>query len=139
MAIVGDTGNGATMVCGTSGFAANHVELDLPEETVQSISAAFFGSTKDVQIPGDLVSCGPITGRYVFNPTAARPTLSSTPETVTITLPKMIAASSAAATFAGTAFFTRRKLPNLQNNQLNIGEFTFQMNSDTGPTFTAEA
>lgn len=138
MSIVGDTGNGTTMVCGTSGFTANILELDLPEEVVQAIDAAYLGSTKAVKIPGDLVECGPIKGRYVFNPTAARPTLSSV-ETVTITLPKMISGSSAAATLAGTAFFTRRKLPNLQNNQLNVGEFEIQMNSDTGPTFTAEA
>lgn len=138
MAIIGDTGNGATMVCGTSGFTANIIELDLPEEVVEAIDASYLGSTKGVRIPGDLVNCGPITGRYVFNPKTARPTL-STVETITITLPKMVAASSAAATLAGTAFFTRRKLPGLKNNELNIGEFTIQMDSDTGPTFTLEA
>lgn len=138
MAITGDTGHGFTMTFATSGLTVLMRELDLPEEVIQIIDASYVGDASVLKLPGDTTDHGEFSGRYVFNPTAARPAL-GTVETITFTFPKMLTASSAPANLAGTGFMHKRKLPNLQSNQLQEGTFGGVFNGDTGPTFTAEA
>lgn len=138
MAITGDTGHGFTVTFGTSGFTALMRECDLPNEVRQAIDASYVGDSSVLKIPGDTTDHGQFSIRYVFDSRVARPTF-STAETITITLPKMITGSSAAATLAGTGFMTERKLPNMQSNQLNEGSAVGVFDGDTGPTFTVEA
>lgn len=142
MALVPDTGAGASITFGTSAFTGKYREIgELSQEleVVDTTDLSIASADEATNMPGDNPTPGEVRCRIKFDPKVQPPTL-GVPETITITPPKSDSASSAPANVAGTGWVkSRRLLPNLQRNQLNEGEFVIQFNGLTGPTLTAEA
>lgn len=142
MAIVKDTGAGASITFGTSAWAGKYREigeLDQEIEVVDMTTLDIASADEATNMPGDNPSPGRVRCRVAADPKVGPPAL-GVPETITITMPKSDSASSAPANIAGTGYVARRRLlPNLQRNQLNEYELDLQYNGLTGPTLTVEA
>jgi hypothetical protein len=142
MAAIGFTGAGATITFGTNTYSAKIRSIGKTEQnrgkvdsTTLDVASASFAKC----IPADNPDPGEteVVIRWVG---ATAPPVFAAPETITITLPKEVAASSSGATFGGTGFLMKRVgAPNLQRSGLNEGGFTIAWNGDTGPTYTVEA
>lgn len=59
--------------------------------------------------------------------------------TITVTLPKLVAASTNGATIVGTGAVTSYSLPSLASNQPMQGRISMEFNGVTGPALTNEA
>lgn len=142
MAAIGFTGSGVAITFGTNTYTAKIRSIGPTEQTrgkvdstILSIASATFGMC----IPADNPDPGEteVMIRWVG---ATAPPIFAAPETITITLPKEVSGSSSGATFAGTAFLTKRRgAPNLQRSTLNEGMFTIAWTGETGPAYTVEA
>jgi len=142
MAAIGFTGAGATITFGTNTYSAKIRSIGATEQNRGKVDS----TTLDVAtaslakcIPADNPDPGEteVVIRWVG---ATAPPIFAIPETITITLPKEVAASSSGATFAGTGFLGKRRgAPNLQRSTLAEGAFTITWNGDTGPAYTVEA
>lgn len=143
--MAGFTGSGASITFGTTSFTAavrSISEMDIEIEIVDSTVLGIAAADEAICIPGDNPTPSEVTVTTRFTGTQAQPAIRSTnlAETITVTLPKEVAASTTAANIAGTGFITAfRKLPNLQRNQLNEGMLRFKWDGGTGPTYTAES
>lgn len=134
MALTGDTGNLASMTVPGS-FTVALMTIDPPEEAIPTIPVSVLATVStEEKIPGDLTTWTKVTGTFKFVGTVAKPTV-GTVGTLTITLP-LVGALTNAPTLSGTGFVTRWKLPRLENNVLQVGEFDAEFDGDTGPTFT---
>ncbi len=136
-----DTGNGASIVFGTSGFTSLYRILGETEQTRDTIEDSDLATSNlKTYIPGDLAEPGSFDIEFIWDPTATQLDITDVPETVTVTLPKENSGSAAAATLAGTAFLTKvTKGPSLQNGELNMGKATVQWDGKTEPSYTVEA
>lgn len=137
MAVTGDTGNTATLTL--SGFSGKIRSMTLSEETRQAVNASYLGDTSELYIVGDTIERGQMEFEWVFDPTAAMPSITAAAASITVTFPKMNSGSAAAATLIGTGFLTMRKYPDFANNTLNVGRGTIKWDGDTDPAFTVEA
>lgn len=141
----GFTGSGAAITFGTTSFTAavrSISEMDVEIEIIDSTVLGTAAADEATAIPGDNPDPSEVTVTTRFSGTQAQPAIRSTnlAETITITLPKEVAASTSAANIAGSGFLTAfRKLPALGRNQLNEGMLRFKWDGVTGPTYTAEA
>lgn len=132
-----DTGNTATFVLGTTGAVGNIQSMVLPEWLLQDIDDSHLGTTDYLTYtPGDLTEPGEIVADIIFDASIAVPS-NGTVETGTLTFP-LGAGGSVAATLIGTGYIKRYKIPDLANNQLNVGQLTFKLDGKTGPTYTAQ-
>lgn len=139
-----DTGNGATLVLGTTGTIASVVEMTLPEWTLEKIEDSHLGTTNfKTYIPGDLCEPGEITATVVFDSELSTyPTISSTTgswdaaETVTVTFPISNTSHTTAPKIAGTGFITGFSFPQLANNTLQTATITIALDGKTEPAFT---
>lgn len=133
-----DTGNATTLTLGTSGFTGSIIEMSGSEETRPALKDSHLGTTpRETYVPDDLYEPGEFTGRYYTDgAVSSHPSITAAPETCTKTYP-LKSGQSTPATLVGTGFFTRKKHPDVKNNELMAGEFTFKWDGRTGPTYTA--
>lgn len=128
-------GNGTTLVL-SSGSVGTIVSLDPPEETLEMVPDDVLTTTVDHElIPGKLKTIGPLTGMAVFNP-SSMPPMAGAVVTATITFPLDVG-QSVAATYAGTAFITRRKPSAIELDTRILLEFSLQFDGKTGPVYSA--
>lgn len=133
---IGDTGNGATVTFGTSSLSLAITQIQIGEETIDMLDVSTLATTAYMErIASDLKDPPEVTVSFVFVTSATMPVVGDAPETMTITWP-LQTGNNAAANLAGTAVFTSRKLPDLQNGQVQIGQCKWKYNGDTGPTYT---
>jgi len=96
------------------------------------------GASKNM--PGDNHDPGTINLEFYWDAKATPPSITADPETITLTLPKSVAASAAGATCIGTGYFAERPLtPKLSRNNVNMGSAVVQFDGGTGPAYTPEA
>jgi hypothetical protein len=129
-------GNTATIVFGTSGFAANVQFIDGTEQERPDIETSHLGTEDDMEFePGDLKNAGEFEVEFQFKVTAAtdRPPIDAAAETVTITFPN---SGTTAGTLAGTAYIKKWKSGGLRNNELSVGTATVKWDGKTGPAWT---
>jgi hypothetical protein len=111
-----DTGNGATVTFGTSGFTGEIIDMDFDELSRPVLSQNQLTSTGfDKKGPGDLVDAAGFTITFFLNPNS-QPPISGAVETVTVTFPPP-AGDDNGATYAGNAFVDKWKPGSLKNNE----------------------
>jgi hypothetical protein len=130
-----DTGQGASVVFGTSGESFNITTIGLPEETREPISTVHLGSTKMTVIAGDLADHSVMTLEGHFDAQAALPVTDTAAQTVTVSFP-LISGGSSAATYAGSAMITKVGAPQLVTGELQAITLEVKFDEVTGPTFT---
>ena len=136
MALIGDTGNGATATFGTSTLSLAVVGMKIGEQTIDMLDVSTLATTSDQEmISSDLKKTQDVTLDVLFVATATAPVVGAAPETMTITFP-LFTGTTVAATLAGTAQFISFKLPDLANGQLMMSQVKWKYNGDTGPTYT---
>lgn len=129
-----DTGNGATVAFGTTGFTARYTGLGQIEQEVPDINKSALITTEfEEYMPGDLAEPGEFECEFQYDPNE-QPTL-RTVETITVTYP-VPAGLTNGATLSGSGYVKKRRLPELKNNQLMLGALTVKWDGVTGPTFT---
>jgi len=132
-AAVVDTGLGATVAF--TGIVGLLQEVDLGEQTIEMLDSSYLGTTGFVEkVVGDLVDGGTVTVTMLFN-TSSTPITTGTNATLTATFPTRTG-ESAAATYAGTATLTSQTFPTLIRNELQRQTLTFDLDGQTGPTYT---
>jgi hypothetical protein len=136
-----DTGALGTIAFGTTAFVA---AFRLIGETKQARpvldKTALEDTGAEKKMPGDNHSPGEIEIEFFWDAKVAPPSITAVPETITLTLPKSVAASAAAATVIGTGFISERTLaPKLARNEVNMGTAKVQFDGATGPAYTVEA
>ena len=129
-----DTGNGATIAV-TGVTPGKVISIGPFSETVSRIQIDHLGTTGYTPyMPGDTVDHDEIEAEmYWGSGTLLQPdyggTLASA-RTVTITFPSN-------GTLSGTGFVTKRRGPELRNNQPQIGMFAVSFDGNSGPTYSA--
>lgn len=127
-------GNGATFTLNT-GSVGTIISLDPPEETIGEVNDDSLGTTDFHEfVAAKVADTSPLTGVAVFNG-GTLPSL-GTQLTGTITYP-LGTGQTTGATFAGTGFFTRRKIGELALDSRVVLEFSFRFDGKTGPAYTA--
>lgn len=139
MANPGDTGGGATITLATSGFTGSYRRIGSVKKVRPDVSVSHLAASNELYRPGDAVENGETPCEFLWNPASTPPSITADPETITITYPKRLAASSAAATLAGTGFLKEVEHPEFQLNQACIGKYTIKWDGETPPTYTPEA
>lgn len=100
-----DVTTGATVVFGTSAFAAELMSIGLPSISRGSIDTTHLGtSDARTHLPVDLIEWGELELEFNFDPNE-EPPMSGAAETITITFPTPSGGSSG-ATIAGSGFMT---------------------------------
>ena len=131
-----DTGNSATIVFATTGFVANFHLLGGAEHEIEVIEDSHLGTTTyKTYIPGDLDEPGEFDCEFEWQGDVSPPAR-GTAETITVTHPVPPTLSNG-ATHAGTGFIQKVKLPEMVNNELQMGSLTVKWDGKTGPTYTA--
>lgn len=131
-----DSGLGATITFGTSGFTANieSIEFDDIERGVRDCT--HLGSTGFMEFePEDLLNAGgfSFTWQYVSD---SNPPYDQAVETVTVSFP-LKGSEVTAANITGTGFMDRFKLPNLDKTEKMLANGHVTWDGGTGPSFTA--
>lgn len=136
MANLGDTGNGATFVLGTTSLTLAVESIQIGEITIDMLDVSVLGTTDFmIEIASDLKRAPEVTVNFVFVTTATAPVVGSAAQTGTLTFP-LRSGESTAANLAGTGVITSFKLPDLQNGVVQKGSMKFKYDGDTGPTYT---
>lgn len=136
MPISGDTGQGTTLVFGTSSLSLLITQITIGEETINMLDASTLATTDfQTMVRSDLKVPPEVTFQAVYVQTATLHVVGNAPETATITFPTL---GGTAATYAGTGVFTGRTLPSAQIGQLMVVSGKFKFDGDTGPTYTKE-
>jgi len=136
-----DTGALATIAFGTSAFTATYRELGEGKNTRQALDITGIADTgADKSMPGDGYKAGDIDIEFFWDATDVPLDIEDVPETITLTLPKSVPASAAAATVIGTGFLLEVTLhPKLSRNNVNMGTAKIHWDGLTGPAYTKEA
>jgi hypothetical protein len=140
MALVGDTGNGATFTLTTQTAAASLKvdQIQIGEITLDMLEVSTL-STSDFKemIASDLKNTPELTVSYVYSASATAVTCTGSVDTATVTFPIGSGqTSTTGAIFTGTGIVTSFKLPDLQNGNVMKGQIKFKFDGDTGPTYT---
>ena len=136
MALIGDTGNGATLTCATSSLSLAITQLQIGEQSIDMLDVSTLATTSDQEmVASDLKKTQEVTGTAIYVGSATLPVVGAVAETMTITFP-LFAGTTTAANLAGTAQFTSSKLPDISNGNIMMYQFKFKYNGDTGPTYT---
>lgn len=143
MALVGDTGNGATFTL-TTQTAANSYKIQsiqIGEQTLDMLDVSHLGtSSVQERIASDLMKPGPLTVNFIFNATATALTITGLVDTATVTLPvASTQTTTTGATYTGSGVVASLKLPDLANGTVQVGTIKFEFDGDTGPTFARGA
>jgi len=140
MALVGDTGNGATFTLTTQTAAASLKvdQIQIGEITLDMLDVSTLSSSDFKEmIASDLKNTPELTVSYVYSASATAVTVTGSVDTATVTFPVGASqTSTTGATFAGTGIVTSFKLPDLQNGNVMKGQIKFKFDGDTGPTYT---
>jgi hypothetical protein len=137
--IFADTGNGATITYATTSWAVKVKSLALPAHMREPLDASTLDTTGfEKTIQGDLTKRPVLKCKALFDTFLNIPSLTSTPETVTITFPTRTGETTAAS-YAGTGFFQNIQMPTLANAQVQEVDFDIVFDGGTGPTFTKSA
>lgn len=140
MALVGDTGNGATFTL-TTQTAANSwkvKKIEIGDVTVDMLDVSVLSTSGDQErIASDLRKHGDWKITTVFLPTATAVSCTLAVDTATITLPVYSTqTTTTGATYAASGVITGVKLPSLENGVVMEAVYTFAPDGDTGPTYT---
>lgn len=136
MALVGDTGQGATLTFATSSLSLLIASIKMGEESIDMLPVNLLASTGFEKLKAsDLKKVGEITVMCVHNTTLDLPTIGGAPETMTISSP-LRTGEATAANYAGTGVFKARKLPDMELGAIQMFEFKIQYDGDTGPAYT---
>ncbi len=136
MALIGDTGNGATVTFATSSLTLAIISIDIGEQSVDMLDVSTLATTGDQEmIASDLKKAQEVTLNVLFVASATAPVVAAAAETMTVTLP-LFTGTTTAANLAGTAQFTSFKLPSLKNGEVMVSTIKWKYNGDTGPTYT---
>ncbi len=134
--IFADTGNGATLTFGTTTYSVKIKSITLPSHSRDPLDASTLDTTGfEKSIQGDLTKRPMMKVSFLWDTFYAIPSLSSAPETVTVTFPQRTG-ESAAATYAGTAFFQNVQFPTLANGTVQEASMDICFDGGTGPTWT---
>jgi hypothetical protein len=140
MALVGDTGNGATFTLTTQTAAASLKvdQIQIGEITLDMLEVSTLSSSDFKEmIASDLKNTPELTVSYVYSASATAVTCTGSVDTATVTFPVGSGqTSTTGATFTGTGIVTSFKLPDLQNGNVMKGQIKFKFDGDTGPTYT---
>lgn len=143
MALVGDTGNGATFTLTTqSAVSSLKVEkISISESALQMLDVSTLSTSGQMEeIATDLASNPEITLDVVWSQSATAITVSPAVDTAALTFPVgPTQTTTTAATLAGTGHVTAIKYPDLENGAAMKGQVKFKFNGDTGPTYTRGA
>ena len=127
-----DTGHGATITFGTSGFSANVTNITFDEMVRPVVPTSHLAtSTYDTSIPGDLVDPGGFTATLQYDPDE-QPPITGAAETITVTYP-IPAGMSNGATIQVSGFVDSFTQPELVSNTLM--EATYHIKFAGTPTF----
>lgn len=139
MALVGDTGNGATLTFGTTSTSLLWDNIQIGEESIDMLDVSVLGTTAFKEmIASDLKETPEVTVTFVTDTTDAHVTVGAAPETITITPPQRTTETTSGSSYAGTAVITSFKMiGELANGTIQKGELKFKYDGDTGPTWTA--
>lgn len=136
MALIGDTGNGATCTFATSALSLAITKIQIGEQTIDMLDVSTLATSGDQEmIASDLKKAQEVTVTALYVGTATLPVVGATAETMTVTMP-LFTGTTTAANLAGTAQFTSSKLPDMENGVLMQYQFKWKYNGDTGPTYT---
>ena len=136
MALIGDTGNGATCTFATSSLSLAIIKIQIGEQTIDMLDVSTLATTSDQEmIASDLKKTQEVTVTAIYVGTATLPVVGATAETMTITMP-LFTGTTVAANLAGTAQFISSKLPDPENGTIMTYQFKWKYNGDTGPTYT---
>lgn len=136
MASVGDTGNGATAVFGTSALSLLITEIQIGEISIDMLDVSLLATTDfAIEIASDLKKAPEVTLKAVHNTALVAPTVGGAPETFTVTFP-LRTGEAAAANLAGTVVITGYTLPTLKNGEVQMLDVKVKFDGDTGPTYT---
>ena len=115
------TGNGVTIVFGTSGFTANYTRIGGTEMSRESIETTHLGTTDyKTFVPDDLIDGGEFSCEFYWDPaSSSSPPISGAAETITITY-------TSGETLSGSGFLTSSTGPDAENGSLLSGEFTLK-------------
>lgn len=141
MALIGDTGNGATLTLTTQTAANSYkiTKIAVGDTTIDMLDVSHLGTSGVMErIASDLQKVSDITIDYVFNPAATALTITGAVDTATITLPVYSTQTTTnGATYACSGYVTAIKpIPDLQNGVVMAGQVKFSPDGDTGPTYT---
>lgn len=139
MANPGDSGGGATATFGTSGITGSFRRIGGSTFVRPMVDVTHLSATANLYREGDTVEYGEIEFEMLCNPAVALPSITAAAETLTVTYPKRVAASAAAATLAGTMAMMEVSTPEFVNNQANLIRFKGKWTGETPPAFTVEA
>jgi hypothetical protein len=137
MAIVGDTGNGATITLATTGGTYAITNIAISEITVDFQDTSTLSSADFEEKLANALKTNPeVTVDFIWDTSSTTiPDPGSAAETVTVTWP-LRAGETTAANLAGTGQVSALKYPDFANGQLQTGQFKVMYNGDTGPTYT---
>ena len=132
-----DTGAGATLALTTTGSIGTIKSIKMNEITIDDLETSDLSSTSwKTFIATDLADPGELTADIYFDGDASVPSLGVS-ETVTLTLPKVVATNTA-ATYAGTGYVKSYKLPDFDIGELQMATITVKFDGLTPPAWTAE-
>lgn len=119
------TGNGATAVFTTSGFAGKYKQIGELSQKLKALEADHLGTEdQNESVPDDLFDPGEIEFEFYFRTIGALPAL-GTLDTLTVTFP-LRAGEGAAAGYTGSGFLTERSLPKMVNSELMMAKLKFK-------------
>ncbi len=143
MALVGDTGNGATFTL-TTQTAMNSYKIEsiqIGEITLDMLDVSVLSTSGDMErIASDLRKHGDWTLTCVKNHAATAVTVIGAQDTATVTFPVFpTQTTTTAANVAASGYITSWKLPDLNNGVVQKEVFKFSPDGETGPTYTRGA
>lgn len=140
MAIVGDTGQGATFTLSTQTAVSAYkvIDIDIGEMSRGMIEVSHLGTTTDEErIIEDLNKHGDWIVRVRHDAYSTAVTITGSVDTATITFPASpTQTTTTGANIAASGYITAVKLPKLAKNEPQEAVYKFSPNGDTGPTYT---
>lgn len=130
------TGHGATITFGTSGFTAAFTEISGFDQAREVLDTTQLSTTDyRTKTPGDLVDAGEFTATFFYD-ADEQPPITGAAETITITYPDSAPGAGGGATAAASGFVSSWSSPTLATDQLMSAELTITWAD--GPTWADE-
>ena len=133
-----DLGTGAS-VSFSSGSIGAIRSITMPEIAIEDIESSHLGTTNyKTFLGGDLADPGEASFEIVWDPESDALHTLGTPDVMTVTWPVSVSGQTAAS-FVADGYFKSDKLPDLNLEELQVGNATFKLNGeDTEPALNAE-
>lgn len=132
------TGNGGTIVLGTSALAFGFTKIGEWQTTRGKLEASVLATTgfKEYE-PDDLAEPGEIEVEGFFEGKDDIDDINNVAETITVTYPKTDG-GAAGGSLAGTGFLIQQGTPEMANGALMKAKFKIAFDGKTGPAYTKE-